>query len=281
MSSGTICWEWTSPATASPDLTGQSQCMNAQGSPLRQPAVLVLSLPRSGSSWVGGMLGGAPDARYLREPVTQSDPSLHERGTTLRLDVPGVEESYRNSGDRAFAGMADFPERIVIYPEQWSAEDRTQRRVVVKEVNPFACGWYLERYAPRLIFLVRHPAAVALSYERLGWQAADVAAWRRSGTIQAEGLATALDAMEGYSACLTVVYEDLCARPLALFQAMYDLAGLTLDDATRRYIDENSRESARMIDSWRGRVDRDKLEALQAAYCAVALPWYQDASDWT
>ena len=227
------------------------------------------------------MLGGAPDAIYLREPVTQSDPRLYERGTTLRLDAPGVEETYRRFGDRAFAGKPDFSERIVIYHEQWSPEDRAERRVVVKEVNPYACGWYLERYAPRLIFLVRHPAAVSMSYERLGWLPTDVAAWRRSGTIQAEGLATALRAMEGYRTRVTVVYEDLCARLLALFQEMYTFAGLTLNDATRSYIDENSRESAKMIDSWRGRIDRDKLDALRQAYCAVALPWYQDALDWT
>src|SRR5437016_2265272 len=35
------------------------------------PAVVVLSLPRSGSSWVGQTLGLAPEAAYLREPLDQ------------------------------------------------------------------------------------------------------------------------------------------------------------------------------------------------------------------
>ena len=53
----------------------------------RQPTVLVLSLPRSGSSWAGEALGCAIDALYLREPVTQSDHTLH-RLTALRYMRP-------------------------------------------------------------------------------------------------------------------------------------------------------------------------------------------------
>jgi hypothetical protein len=36
-----------------------------------QPSILVLSLPRSGSSWVGETLGVADDAMYLREPMNK------------------------------------------------------------------------------------------------------------------------------------------------------------------------------------------------------------------
>jgi len=57
----------------------------------RQPSTLVLSLPRSGSSWVGETLGSALNALYLREPVTQSDASFYDRGTVFALDTPDVE----------------------------------------------------------------------------------------------------------------------------------------------------------------------------------------------
>src|SRR5205085_2708995 len=97
-----------------------------------QAPVLVLSLPRSGSSWVGNVLGCAPDAIYLREPVTQSDPSFYMKGTVFRIDR-GVKPTYERLADRAFAGDAEFPDKVRIYENQWEPGAAEGRRVVVKE----------------------------------------------------------------------------------------------------------------------------------------------------
>src|SRR5262245_30987828 len=35
------------------------------------PPILVISIPRSGSSWLGDSLGISSNALYLREPITQ------------------------------------------------------------------------------------------------------------------------------------------------------------------------------------------------------------------
>ena len=35
----------------------------------QMPSVLILSFPRSGSSWVGKTLGRASNALYMREPI--------------------------------------------------------------------------------------------------------------------------------------------------------------------------------------------------------------------
>src|SRR5438132_1692356 len=77
----------------------------------RQPSVLVLSMARSGSSWVGGMLGCAPDAAYLREPVTQSDTLFYRKGGIFPLDEPEVEAAYRRQADKAFQGWPEFAEK--------------------------------------------------------------------------------------------------------------------------------------------------------------------------
>ena len=34
----------------------------------RDPPILLVSLPRGGSSWIGGILGSAKESLYLREP---------------------------------------------------------------------------------------------------------------------------------------------------------------------------------------------------------------------
>src|SRR4051794_38244039 len=69
----------------------------------RRPAVLILSLPRSGSSWVGSLLGRAPDALYLREPVSQSDPGINHLIVFDPSDHPELEGTFRRLADRAFA----------------------------------------------------------------------------------------------------------------------------------------------------------------------------------
>ena len=58
----------------------------AAAAPVRQPPVLLTSLPRSGSSWIGRILGSADEALYLREPLTQAYlKRIGHRGTPLRV----------------------------------------------------------------------------------------------------------------------------------------------------------------------------------------------------
>jgi hypothetical protein len=38
---------------------------------------------------------------------------------------------------------------------------------VIKEVNPYLCAWLVPTYRARVIFLLMHPAAIAMSYLRL------------------------------------------------------------------------------------------------------------------
>ena len=141
------------------------------------PPVLVLSLGRSGSTWLGATLGRAANALHLHEPLTQ--PLLaagQDQQTNFEVDPARPPALYARCAQAAFAGLPAFPLRpgtrptqIVRYPEQWALAQRSRRRLVIKEINPFACGWLLQAYRPRLIYLVRHPAAVALSNHRLGF----------------------------------------------------------------------------------------------------------------
>jgi hypothetical protein len=51
--------------------------------PLQQPPVLIISLPRSGSSWVGSTVGSAAHAAFLREPLTRAYTASGGRGTAV------------------------------------------------------------------------------------------------------------------------------------------------------------------------------------------------------
>jgi hypothetical protein len=171
--------------------------------------------------------------------------------------------------------------------------------VVVKDVNPLALRWLLARYRPHLVFLVRHPAAVAESHHRLHWPRVvhDGSApagdpWERYGREQAVVLAEALAATEGYRDVRFVVYEELCRMPLEVFRELYAFSGLswTAPIAERAaaqsatggtdYAYDVSRVSGEMPDLWRRQLDRDVVARIRRGYGSRPLPWYQDDGDW-
>lgn len=254
--------------------------------------VLLLSLPRSGSSWAGEALGCAIDALYFREPVTQSDRLFHDLGTVIAIDSAILKARCQELADKAFAGQPDFEPSIVRFPERWPVSPRRSSRVVIKEVNPRACAWYLERYAPRVVLLVRHPAAVALSWQRKGWLEADAVGWAKNGEVQGRALREALDSLKGYEAHRIVQYEDLCADPIKVFRSLFAFAGLTWEAGAEAFITERiqnddpdnpwntSRNSREMIHGWRRHVTPSHVAALRRTFCGVDLPWYREGQDW-
>lgn len=282
--------------------------------PTKQPSVLVLSLPRSGSSWVGRILGGARDALYLREPVTRSAMRLPGWRPVVAKTLDLVSQ---RAADTAFAALPAFPANVVRFPAQWSLLSRSRRRLVVKEVNPLACDWFITRYRPRVIFLVRHPAAVALSHLKLGWisrpwkdpeggfggrsvnlatppsEPAGVALdfWEQQGAFQGAALQTAQRALEGWADSRIIRYEELCADPMKTFRELYAFAGLHWDARVAQAVAESSqggersrahksRESRKMIDAWKAEVPDAAVDRLHRAYGAFGLPWYQTPGDW-
>lgn len=244
----------------------------------QHPPVLVLSLPRSGSSWVGETLGRATNALYLREPVTQGDKAFWR--TVFSPEEPDVAESYQRLADKAFLAWPDSPRNIVIFPPQWALIWRRPRRLVIKEVNPLACEWYIRRYQPRVLLLVRHPVGVALSWHKKGWLSAEPEVWAGNGKTQGRALRFALDALEGYDAHIRVVYEQVCADPLGEFEHMFAFAGLSWNSLIRAFIRWSTGDSKKMIDAWRGKISPEAMEAMRSSYRQFDLPWYQKDEEW-
>jgi hypothetical protein len=246
----------------------------------RPPAVLVLSLPRSGSSWVGRILGGANDALYLREPLSQGDPAITQRILFDPREHPDLEPICRRLADKAFLGLPDFKDVVLYDPEQWSLAQRRRRRVVIKEVNLKACSWYLECYQPRVIFLVRHPAAVAWSAQKHHWIGSTVEAWEDWGRAQGECLCETGKLLEDYPAAEMVAFESLCSDPLGGFRKLFDLAGLSWNDSVESLLAADSRVSLRKIDEWRSAADPKAVQALQRGFFRTGSPWYRSDDDW-
>ena len=282
--------------------------------------LLITSLPRSGSSWIGELLGSASNALYLREPLNQS--YLASGGTTTVFDVDphSPPDDYALFAKRAFNGVPVFPKGVVQDIRQWSLFSRGDRTLVIKSVNPLALTWLLETYHPRCLHLVRHPAAVASSYWQRGWRNPEeklsqlsprlmngpLKPWRHairsaSGFWEAQGVfqgavqRVVTDALAGQEDCRIARYEDVCVDAEAKLQELLDFAGLNVDNSIIKRIAELSladelggsntygtrRNSRKMANAWKRKVNADQLAALRAGYSAFELPDYNSAADWT
>jgi hypothetical protein len=287
---------WISPYTSVVFWARLGAVSSFLGDRLRtqNPPVLVLSLPRSGSSWVGETLGNAANALYLREPITQS--YLEEVGRRNRvvfeIDPSNLLEVYKRAADTAFSGIPAFPPHIVKYPKQWNLFSRRHRRLVIKEVNPMASEWLLQHYLPRVVFLVRHPAAVALSYRQLGWWQTPDPIGKEHGKYQGAAIRVALDNLVAYQDYRVVLYEELCANPIDVFRSLFEFAGLVWDRNMEAYVQERttggcradsmetSRDSRSMIRSWVGQLSKKELESLRTGFSEFNLPWYKSTEGW-
>ncbi len=263
--------------------------------PTRQPTILIWSLPRSGSSWVGGTLGRASNALYLREPITlgQAVIPVWEKSTPLQgYQLP----TNVDLADKAFRGYPDYRRGIISYGDQWTLASRPQRHVVIKEVQVEPYAWLIEHYRPRVVFLVRHPAAVALSYRRLKWASFDsLDDWQQHGQIQARAQRLALDVLAQGNDYCSVQYEDLCLAPAQKFQELFQFAGLHWGKQMDRFIETRTsvgddeeilpweyirRNSRDMINRWRSQISIEQLQALRQGYQSIDLPWYSADADW-
>ncbi len=177
--------------------------------------VLVAGLPRSGTTWVGEVLGRTAGARYLHEPdnhLVRPDagwakrrlgpyPELDPGGGGDRDDVRDDARDYERLWARAFAGG---PHTASLYGGlrilQRAGAPRVSGRLasrlharpaagplVVKSVHSArALEWVADRFEPAVVVVERHPFGVISSWRKLGWDDfldTDPAALRYSATV--------------------------------------------------------------------------------------------------
>ncbi|MEI8649062.1 hypothetical protein P4S73_16155 [Paraglaciecola sp. Hal342] len=89
--------------------------MYSESSLFSRPSILLLSYPRSGSSWAGKVLATSKQLAYLREPVTQ--PYLKRFGgeqAVFKAEECHQDISiYKKLADDAFAGLPCLHKGVV------------------------------------------------------------------------------------------------------------------------------------------------------------------------
>lgn len=271
--------------------------------PFRKPPVLLLSYPRSGSSWAGKILGTSPNAVYLREPVTQ--PYLKKGGLTI-TDVEHNRQAlhaYVKLADKAFEGIPPDHPSVVGDWHDFSLIGRSRKMLLIKEVNPKALHFYHKRYKPRILLLLRHPAAIALSFRRLGWlESADVQietgkraanAWERFGYTYGILMKESLDIAREIDGHKILFYEDLANDPVNRFKQIMEFLDFKIpenyDNIIKRYCYSKQeigsayqiqRMSGEMIDKWRRELSGEEIQWLKEGFLQAGLSYYSHEEDW-
>ncbi|MCA1845901.1 MAG: hypothetical protein LC792_22475 [Actinobacteria bacterium] len=153
------------------------------------PRVLVAGLPRSGTTWVGEVLGRTAGARYLHEPdnhLLRPEAWWAKRslGPYPELDPGDDGGDYERLWATAFAGGPLPSARYLgIRILQRAGAPRVSGRLasrqrsrdvagplVVKSVHcARALEWTVERFRPSVVVVERHPFGVISSWRKLGW----------------------------------------------------------------------------------------------------------------
>lgn len=151
--------------------------------------LLVTGSPRSGTTWIGCMLAGAPEVYYVNEPFNPhvnlrdyGSPRVFDRHFTYVTEQSerpyhaAIEDivhgkyrlRYGLTGIRSIGGARKAFKRWRHYRQH-----RRELRVpIIKDpIALLSAEWLARRFDLRVIVTVRHPAAVIASMKRLGWGA--------------------------------------------------------------------------------------------------------------
>ena len=244
--------------------------------------ILLLSHPRSGSSWLGSVLAGGRGVVYRREPV------LTARSGEVADPFGAVEDprALAELVDAAFTAPADAT-------------------VVVKEVTPLLLPALVQGRNVTVIHLRRHPGDVAASHLERGWRPSERLINRRGITERARRVVSdgwrdlpefaqlvayfgAVDASieedATRAAAIEVRYEDLVRRRLGPVTEVFESLGLDGADLERPEVDADRADPygvgsrrRRTTSPWRG---TPEASVAREAWLATGARGYSEARLW-
>lgn len=242
--------------------------------------VLLAGSGRSGTTWVTELLNIDRDFRVVFEPFdSRFNPSWVQTRQYLEPgdEAPAFEATVRQALDGTLSNPWVDAHNTALRPGL--------RLVKAIRANLFL-GWLAERFPEvRIVYLLRHPLAVALSREQMNWGAGINQLTGQSRLVERLGAksawlreerdpflrqvllwcvenAVALEAMP--SRAHVVYYEDLCVAPEAAAGAMFAALGLPVPGGLAHAAERPSALSRghsavllgqRPVDAWVSKVD--------------------------
>ena len=146
---------------------GERTVFAFSGPPAPTTAILLASSGRSGSTWLGDMLAAGPGVQQIFEPLDPRNSAVYRR---LMDWPPGLTPSAFKR--QYLRPDADAPEWVAFWEDVLCGRVRTYltdytrtsffpKRFLIKTIRAnMMLGFADERFHPRIVFLMRHPAAV-------------------------------------------------------------------------------------------------------------------------
>jgi hypothetical protein len=271
-----------------PRYTSLKEVFNFCLRPFQKQPILLLSYPRSGSSWLGEVLSYSPDIYYLREPVTQTLGQKHDYYALINPDMDlKTLLLYIKFADLSFTGLPAKGVKHVIFNDHNSSIQ--DKYLLIKEVNILAIDLFIKRYNPFPIILIRHPAAIADSFHRMGWL---TKGWKRFGFEYGKRMQTASNLVQEYPSRI-IQFESIATSPQELIPKLFrDLNISTppdLEEIIRSYTRKHNvstgpyqtkRISKSEVNKWKSNLPENRISQLKEGYLKADFSYYRTDSDW-
>jgi hypothetical protein len=286
--------------------------------PIRgHPKVFLLGHDRSGSTWIGSILGEAERSIYLHEPMNRKTSRMGDWDLyNCHLKAGEPETRLEHIYDAAARGYG--PRLLSLKELRWQALSRPT--VIIKETGGMLLGeWFQHRYGGRVAILFRHPAPLILSNLRMG--EANGRKWFQQLEAQPkikeipeimEGLRDfeSSDPVELFAAGYCIRYlvtlrqmeknpewlrfhhEDFCMEPEATFRDAFQRLGLTFGENARAALGASSRsdgstgffglrrDSREVVHKWHKKCSAKMEKTIRRQLERFSFPYYQRDEDW-
>jgi len=243
---------------------------------MRNRAIFITGHGRSGTTWIGNTFEQAPGILYYGEPCNPKVVKGGNYSHWFRYVRPdGRDQYFETCLDSAFKGLVTDGSYWLKRPYRRFLPGN---RVVIKEVaSVLLLEWVYKRYQPEVLFVLRHPCAVALSERNKA-----VALSKRNkktppdrsiiellkqsslvenhlkpyikvmekaktpfeiyGALWGARNRVIMDLIPKYPEWKIIFYEDLCSNPIKYYHELFDHFNLNWTDEVQNYINQTTTE---------------------------------------
>ncbi|MBZ8182196.1 sulfotransferase family protein [Oscillatoria salina] len=243
-----------------------------------QRPILVVGLPRTGTTWIASVLNTAAGIEYFHEPFNPIN--IHQSASHLRqammmrkyLAWEDEDEEFARYCRATFAG--ELPDNGYLYNYLgWIYKQFPQwhGRVLIKDVHCYlTLNWLKRQVNPLIVIVLRHPCAVAASWFRLYGKVSTFERslfqpkllddylqsfiplleqtqgfWQRIGAFWGASYYVMLQQQAQHPDWIVIQHEDFCRDPMMQYRQLFQKLQLNWTVATSEILEVSTRKSSK------------------------------------
>lgn len=261
--------------------------------PFDVPTILLYGFPRSGTSWVARVLSHSSQLAYMREPITQTFIQKYDYNPPFfQSKNKRINKNFIIITKQTMKGIPPIGD-VIISKLDFYPFTRKNKKMLIKEVITEAIEYLVENYPLKIIVLLRHPAAIADSYMRMGWLERDES--EEFGFKYGTKIYRILEAIKASDKVShkIVFYESIAANPRENFKKLFHYLEVDIPDNYNALIEKycknknhkshpykTQRNSEEQIEKWKQNLDDTTTEAIKRGFFKSNLQYYKNEKYW-